>query len=125
MEWPRQMRLPSAASVLSDTFGSPVRLTVIDELDSRHLVLRCKLEAASASVPASVVLKWLAVDGPLEQQPHPLACFANELSSLEFLGSLRNQLEVGPRLFETHRGAGLLIVEDLISSRSFEAQPER
>lgn len=102
-----------AASVLSDTFGSPVRLTVIDEFDSRHLVLRCKLEAASASVPASVVLKQLAVDGPPEQQPHPLACFANELSSLEFLDSLRNQLEVGPRLFETHRGAGLLIVEDL------------
>jgi hypothetical protein len=102
-----------AESVLLDTFGSPVRLSVIDELDSRHLVLRCKLEAASDNAPASLILKRLAVDAPPEQQPHPLGSFANELSSLRFLGGLRNQVNVGPQLFGAHRRAGLLILEDL------------
>ena len=100
----------AAERALSDTFGSPVRLTVTDKFDSRHLVLRCKLIAASDAAPNSVVLKQMAVDAPPEQQPYPLACFLNELASLRFFSDLRNQLDIGPRLYCSHWRAGLLIL---------------
>jgi hypothetical protein len=102
-----------AESVLSSAFSSPVHIRVDEKLDSRHLVLRCKLFAASGNAPTSIILKQMAVDAPPERSPHPLDFFLNELSSLRFSSKLLDQINLGPRLYCCHRGAGLLVIEDL------------
>lgn len=102
-----------AESVLSGAFSSPVHLIVDEKFDSRHLVLRCKLIAAFDNAPTSIFLKQMAVDAPPEHSPHPLDFFLNELASLRFFSDLRDQFNFGPRLYCCHRGAGLLVIEDL------------
>jgi hypothetical protein len=102
-----------AESVLSSAFNSSVRLIVNEKFDSRHLVLRCKLVTALDNAPTSIFLKQMAVGAPPEHSPHPLDCFLNELASLRLFHGLRERFTFGPRLYGCHRGAGLLMIEDL------------
>jgi hypothetical protein len=102
-----------AESALSSAFNSPVHLVANEKFDSRHLVLRCKLITPFDNAPTSIFLKQMALDAPPEHSPRPLDYFLNELASLRLFNDLRDQFNFGPRLYCCHRGAGLLIIEDL------------
>jgi len=102
-----------AESVLSSAFNQSVHLIVQEEVDSRHLVLRCSLITACDQAPSRVLLKQMAVDTPPEHWPHPLDCFLNEWTNLRLFNDLGDPSPFGPRLVGGHRGAGLLIIEDL------------
>jgi len=110
-----------AERVLSSAFNSPVHLMVEEELDSRHLVLRCNLVTACDGAPTSILLKQMAVDAPPDQPLHPLDCFLNELANLRFFNEVRDRVAFGPRLYGWHRGAGLLLIEDLGDHQNLKA----
>lgn len=101
------------AARLSATFETSVRVSRIERIEPWSVV-RCFLEADTAEVPGTVVVKWLRdTPGDVRTRPEQLA---TERSALEFVAGLDPAL--APRLLAADTApadpsSGFLVLEDL------------
>jgi hypothetical protein len=107
---PLSSTISCAERLLGARWGQPVRLQIVEQFESAHRVLRCRVVAPSDGVPGSVVVKQLGQTDDSLLFP-PRQQFLNEWASLEFISDLK--LACGPQLYGGDDAAQMIVVEDL------------
>lgn len=118
--------IKTAERVLSDAFGSPVRLGEYQSLRDkyRNRVLRCPVTHAPAGAPASVIIKASVGEGENAYDPHKdnredtAWRFFNEWAGTRFLNERGADPALCARLLGADRAGGLIVLEDLGSGPS-------
>ena len=112
-----------AETLLTDTFQAPVQLSVQEQFESNHTVLRCRVNAENAKfhLPESVIVKRRELDpsstpGKFDQE----ILYRNEWASLEFLTTQTSETRLSPRLIASDLSLGLVILEDLGSVQTVQ-----
>ncbi len=106
----RDATLSRAERLLRAHFECGVRLHLVEELESAHRVLRCRVVNPGPGLPASVVIKHLKREDDALLFP-PRRQFLNELASLRFLRDL--PVACGPHLYASDAAERLMVIEDL------------
>ena len=122
MENPENVRR-QAESLLTNVFRSPIHLEVLEQFESNHSVLRCKVrfEGPDTPFPDTIIVKQRILDRTIKPDPFDqVVLFRNEWASLDFLASLSNGDVPGPHRIASDRQTGLVVIEDLGAVQSVQ-----
>ena len=108
---------------MGDIHHAPIHLEIVEQFESSHTVLRCKVdsEGAETQLPSTLIVKQRVLDRAIKpDQFDQVVLFRNEWASLDFLAFVSNEDVPGPRRFASDREAGLVIMEDLGSVQTVQ-----
>ena len=112
----------AAERMLSDVFGSQIRLTSVERLSEpgrRNLILRC-LSSPISDFPSRYIIKKVESDSYHPEDPDSWDSqrFFSDWVGSQFLSVLGGGANHGPRFYGGNRELGFIILEDLGHHRS-------
>jgi hypothetical protein len=107
----------AAERILQDYHKSAVRISnaeLLTDLDRRNRLWRCSLDAASAQVPGTVIVKQVAPSGydPDHPDVEDTQRFFGDWAGAQFLSQGSEEMH-GPRFYGGDLQAGFIVLEDL------------
>jgi hypothetical protein len=101
-----------AETLLNNALEGPFQLSVLEQFESSHIVLRCATGLDRA--PATLILKQrVARDRSSEHGFDQDILFRNEWAGLVFIGSLPGGESMAPACYASDPASGLVVLEDL------------
>lgn len=108
----------AAAALLTERYGAPVAFTQIEcisEADRRNRLFRCTLDAPTAGLPPTLIIKQVVAEkyDPAAINDWHTQRFFHDWAGAEFLSSVSPTAEHSPRFYGGHRDLGFILLEDL------------
>lgn len=109
--------LKASARALDKSLGVPLQLTVVEDLPSRQMVVRCKVVPSTGKrdVPSTVIVKHFKSPPTLSQESAHGRCreaFERELAVLRALQNYHSDTQLAPNLLAEDPTVHALVLED-------------
>jgi len=106
--------LQKARKVLSDTWGSDVHLSVLEQNNEHQHVLRLAVQGVTPDEPQTLVLKrWRWEDEERFSAEFSASHFFNDWAGLEFIATVLGNESLVPQVYGGDKHAGFVLIEDL------------